>query len=527
MKSVAIYNMKGGVGKTATAVNLAYIAAREGMPTLLWDLDPQGASTYYFRVRPKKAGGSRRVLEGRRDPGTLILGSDFEHLDVLPASFADRKIDRFLGREAKPERRMREVLDALSEEYAFLFLDCGPNVTPLSETLFDTVDALVVPTIPTTLSLRTLAQLMKHLKGRKRRPSVLPFFSMVDSRRSLHRQVCDWGTEQALGFLQARIPSSTLVEQMGPRRRPLCDFAPSSSPAVAYRALWDEIRTRLDESGRRTPALGKATRRTLQRGGPMSPAEQRRTAARSSRPHESSAAGGRDMADSAPDDAREIEFKFQVRDRSALGALEAALLTRTTRPPSSALQRNHFFDTRDGQLRDAGFALRLREESGRFFLTAKGPASGSNGPLTTKAETEVELEADQAGRILGECVSPLEVLAGCHASALVDAVRRTLADRPLEHVGSFENERTRVGPVRMDTPDGPVDATFELDRTRLPGGRVDFEIEVEVEDARQARRLDLPLRELLGQLGIEWKPASSKAQRFFEELDTSPTDRAS
>ena len=59
---LATYNIKGGVGKTSAAVNLAYLAAQAGHPTLLWDLDPQAASTYLFRVRPKVKGGGRGLL---------------------------------------------------------------------------------------------------------------------------------------------------------------------------------------------------------------------------------------------------------------------------------------------------------------------------------------------------------------------------------------------------------------------------------------------------------------------------------
>ena len=60
MKVVATYNIKGGVGKTSTAVNIAFLAARGGLRTLIWDLDPQGSATYLFRVKPKVKGAARR-----------------------------------------------------------------------------------------------------------------------------------------------------------------------------------------------------------------------------------------------------------------------------------------------------------------------------------------------------------------------------------------------------------------------------------------------------------------------------------
>src|SRR5947199_2640277 len=84
---LATYNVKGGVGKTSAAVNLAYLAARDGAATLLWDLDPQGASTYLFRVKPKVKGGTRRLVKGRSDTAARIKGTDYERLDLLPADF--------------------------------------------------------------------------------------------------------------------------------------------------------------------------------------------------------------------------------------------------------------------------------------------------------------------------------------------------------------------------------------------------------------------------------------------------------
>jgi cellulose biosynthesis protein BcsQ len=62
MITIAVYNLKGGVGKTAAAVNLAAIAASEGENTLLWDLDPQGSTSFYYRVKPKFKGGAKTLV---------------------------------------------------------------------------------------------------------------------------------------------------------------------------------------------------------------------------------------------------------------------------------------------------------------------------------------------------------------------------------------------------------------------------------------------------------------------------------
>ena len=96
MRVLAVYNFKGGVGKTASAVNLSYLSARQGARTLIWDLDPQAAATFYFRVKPKVKDGSRRLIKTRRKVEALIRSTDFENLDLLPSDFSYRNLDLLL-----------------------------------------------------------------------------------------------------------------------------------------------------------------------------------------------------------------------------------------------------------------------------------------------------------------------------------------------------------------------------------------------------------------------------------------------
>ena len=244
MKIFALYNIKGGVGKTTASVNLSWHSARDGKRTLIWDLDPQGAATFTFRVKPKVQGGGRELLRSTSALFGAIKGTDFEDLDLVPADFSYRNLDRILDRGGAPEERLSASLRPLAAEYDHVFLDCPPNISLLSENIFSAADVLLVPTIPTVLSLRTLSRLMKHLKKRGRRPLVLPFFSMVDRRKKLHRDICAAPAPGGVEFLPPAIPYSSEVEQMGVHRAPLTAFAPRSAPAKAYRALWHTVRER-------------------------------------------------------------------------------------------------------------------------------------------------------------------------------------------------------------------------------------------------------------------------------------------
>jgi len=246
VRVVATYNIKGGVGKTATAVNLATLAAGAGLRTLLWDLDPQGAATFYFRIQAKVKGGGRRLIRGKRRLAPRIRGTDFDRLDLLPADFSYRHMDLALKSTKRPERQLARLLHPLAGAYDLCLLDCAPSISLASESVFGAADALLVPTIPTALSLRTLEQLRRHLAGAgPRRLQVLPFFCMVDRRKWLHRQVCDTAADHPPGLLASRIPYASEVEQMGSHRAPLVAFAPASRGARAYGALWQEVRDRL------------------------------------------------------------------------------------------------------------------------------------------------------------------------------------------------------------------------------------------------------------------------------------------
>jgi len=243
LKVIATYNIKGGVGKTATAVNLAWLAAREGAPTLIWDLDPQGAASYYYRIKPKIKGGGKRLVQGKRDLDDFIRGTDYALLDLLPADFSYRNMDLFLDKSKNPVRQIRKLLRPFRKEYYYVFLDCPPSISLVSENIFEAASAILVPTIPTPLSLRTYDQIIKFFRQQGLDTTrLLPFFSMVDRRKELHRSIVDAPPKHMENLLQTAIPYDSNVERMGAYRTPLAEFAPNSRSAHCYEVLWEEIK---------------------------------------------------------------------------------------------------------------------------------------------------------------------------------------------------------------------------------------------------------------------------------------------
>ena len=245
MKIFASYNIKGGVGKTATAVNLACLAAREGARTLVWDLDPQGATSFYLRIPPQLPGGVRTITSSSDDLLAFIKPSEFDNLWILPADFSYRDLDLELEAAKKPRKRLARKLKTFRDHFDLVLIDCPPSVSLVSEAVLRAADALVVPVVPTTLSMRTLAQVQEFVQtAGKHQPELLPFLSMVDRRKRMHLDICDACLADPV-FLRTVIPSASIIERMGLTRAPVAATQPSQPAARAFASLWHEVATRL------------------------------------------------------------------------------------------------------------------------------------------------------------------------------------------------------------------------------------------------------------------------------------------
>jgi cellulose biosynthesis protein BcsQ len=242
MTTLALYSNKGGVGKTATAVNLAYLAAQAGLVTLICDLDPQASTTYYFRVKPRLKNKARGLVRGRKQVDQSIKGTDYENLDLLPADFSHRNLALTFSSQRRRKQRLKMILGPLRKAYDLIILDSPPTINIVAENIFTAADHLLVPLIPTTLSVRTHAQLQTFLQENNYRSiGLYTFFSLVDGRKKMHRELATWARANFDGVMSSTIPYLSDIEQMGIYRQPVPAFASTSPASKAYQDLWNEI----------------------------------------------------------------------------------------------------------------------------------------------------------------------------------------------------------------------------------------------------------------------------------------------
>lgn len=242
MTTMALYSNKGGVGKTAAAVNLSHLAAQTGFNTLVCDLDPQASATYYFRVKPKIKSGAKGFISADQKLVKSVKGTDYENLDLLPADFSHRKLDVTFDKMKRSKRQLKKIIDPFKAEYDLIILDCPITISILAENILNAVDYALVPLIPTTLSIRTYRQLLDFCDKRNYDPSkIFAFFSMVDRRKKMHQEFMATVPEEFGGVLPYPIPYLSLVERMGIYREPVTAFAPRSEASRSYQNLWDKI----------------------------------------------------------------------------------------------------------------------------------------------------------------------------------------------------------------------------------------------------------------------------------------------
>lgn len=238
---IALYNLKGGVGKTASCVNFSYLAAKEGYKTLLWDIDPQGATSFYFNVKQKAGQGIKKLISKDAQLESAVMSTDYENLDIIAADNSAKSFDIMVDEMRTSKNRLKTVLKQFDGEYDFVFIDCPPGFSALSENIFSAADIVLMPVIPTTLSVRTYNMVKDYFKEKDLdMAKLMCFFTMTDLRKNMHHEIMEQLFKDKR-FFGNYVPALSDVEKMGIYKKPIEEFAKSSYAAQCYRELWTEI----------------------------------------------------------------------------------------------------------------------------------------------------------------------------------------------------------------------------------------------------------------------------------------------
>ena len=170
-KAIAIFNQKGGVGKTTTNINLGACLAARGKKVLMVDIDPQGNTTSGIGIRKRtlKSTIYDALIDTDFDVKKAVLPTNTENLFLIPASVdlagAEVELAQLEGREG----RLKRVIDAVKNDYDYILVDCPPSLGILTINSLTAVDSVLIPIQCEFYALEGVSQLISTIEMVKKR----------------------------------------------------------------------------------------------------------------------------------------------------------------------------------------------------------------------------------------------------------------------------------------------------------------------------------------------------------------------
>ncbi|MCT4565174.1 MAG: AAA family ATPase [Maledivibacter sp.] len=247
-KVIALFNQKGGVGKTTTNVNLSACIALKGKKVLIIDIDPQGNTTSGFGI--DKDGTECNIydaLMGDEDIKKCIISTDYKNIDIIPSNVqlagAEIELTNLSGREYK----FKDMIEEIRDGYDYIFVDCPPSLGLLTINSLTGVDSVIIPIQCEYYALEGVSQLMNtiQLVRQNLNPSLEiqgVVLSMFDGRTNLSIQVVDEVKKYFRGKVyRTIIPRNVRLAEAPSHGMPVIEYDPKSKGAEAYSELADEF----------------------------------------------------------------------------------------------------------------------------------------------------------------------------------------------------------------------------------------------------------------------------------------------
>lgn len=247
MKTIALYNIKGGVGKTTNTVNFACMLAKQGLSVLLWDMDPQGGSSYFFDLENTNDNTHARLFDGAKSIYDVIRPTQNNHIDIISndSKFSDQfmnKASRMTTIDFVHNDLFKNILKEVKEDYDVCLIDCAPGRFLVHDNIFKAADLLLIPNIPAPLSVYCNNMLIKELQTKVSDTNkILCFYNMVQAHKNTHKFYLNDPEQQNDYFLNSYIPFYAEIEAITLNKESIFQHIKEFKTNIYYERLWQEV----------------------------------------------------------------------------------------------------------------------------------------------------------------------------------------------------------------------------------------------------------------------------------------------
>jgi len=248
-KAIAIFNQKGGVGKTTTNINLAACLALKGKKILILDIDPQGNTTSGMGINKKGLENTMYevLINDKIKPRDAIMKTTIKNIDIIPSSVQLAGAEIELVQLESREKRLKKSIDLIKDDYDYIFIDCPPSLGLLTINSLTAVDSVLIPIQCEFYALEGVSQLMSTIELVKQNLNKNleiqgVILSMFDGRTNLSIQVVEEVKKHFREKVYTTvIPRNVRLAEAPSFGLPITAYDPKSKGAEAYMDFADEF----------------------------------------------------------------------------------------------------------------------------------------------------------------------------------------------------------------------------------------------------------------------------------------------
>jgi len=246
LKIITFFNQKGGVGKSLLTFNIAYHFSLN-YKTLIWDLDTQKAISLFTGITDQQKNKFDEIFKDKDKIKNHIYSTEFNNLFIIPSNDYLRNIILQLDSEKKSKKVLKKICEEIESDFDYMFIDPRPSKSLLVENIIKAADYIYIPIIPNFINYSLIEDnidFIEYCGSKEKIMSII--FNNVDHRKKIHSEIIEKvKINYKKYFIDHYIPSSSKMDEIQIRQKPVELFSKTSKISIALKELYRIIHSKV------------------------------------------------------------------------------------------------------------------------------------------------------------------------------------------------------------------------------------------------------------------------------------------